>query len=287
MPDATPPDLEEERERLLDGWETAAAGWGRQADGIRDWGLPVTNWMIDHAELKPGERLLELAAGPGDLGFIAAERIRPGGTLISSDAVEAMLDVAKSRAAEQGIDDVEFRQLQLEWIDMETATVDAILCRWGVMLTVDPGAALQECRRVLRPGGRLAMAVWNLPDENPWVLVPQRLMVNLGLLDSPAEGAVGMFSLAAPGRLAEMLAEAGFVDITVEPVTVTKVYDEPLSWLGETLDCSLLFGRAWATLEDERRREVRAEIEAAALQFKAADGTVRIPGSSLAAVAHA
>ena len=67
-----------------------------------------------------------------------------------------MLEVAEERAAEQGVTNVEFKQLQLEWIDMEAASVDVILCRWGVMLTVDPAAALRECRRVLKPGGRCA-----------------------------------------------------------------------------------------------------------------------------------
>lgn len=279
--------VEEERERLLDSWEQASAGWARQADGVREFGLPVARWMIEHAELQPGQRLLELAAGPGDVGFMAAERIRPGGTLISSDAAEGMVELARTRAAEQGIEGVEFRQLQLEWIDMETATVDAVLCRWGVMLTVDPAAALQECRRVLRPGGRVALAVWDVPEANPWATIPQDGLVSRGLLEPPAPGAAGMFSLAAPGRLADLLAEAGFVEITVEPVTVTKVYDQPIAWLSETVDCSQMFGRAWRAFDDERRREVRAEFESAAREFTGPDGTIRIPGRSLAAVAHA
>jgi SAM-dependent methyltransferase len=280
-------DPEEERERLLDGWEQASAGWGRQADSVRKWGLPVARWMIEHAELKPGERVLELAAGPGDLGFMAADQIRPGGTLISSDAAEGMIEVARERAAEQGIEDVEFRQLQLEWIDLAAASVDALLCRWGVMLTVDPGAALQECRRVLRPGGRIALAVWGVPEVNPWAVVPQGVLMRLGLLDPPAPGGPGPFSMSAPGRLAEMLEEAGFVEATIEPVTVTRVYSDSIGWLGETVDCSQIFGRVWRTLDDERRREVRAELDAAAAEFAAADGTIKIPGVSLAAVAHA
>ena len=280
-------DLEAERERMLDSWELAATGWGRQADGVRKRGLPVAEWMLDHAGLQPGQRVLELAAGPGDVGFMAAQRIRPGGTLVSSDAAEAMLEVAKERAAEQGIENVEFRQLQLEWIDLETASVDVVLCRWGVMLTVDPGAALQECRRVLRPGGRIAMAVWDVPEVNPWATMPFDAMAKRGLLEEPKPGGPGMFSLATPGRLAEMLQEAGFVEVTVEPVSIAGVYEAPIEWLGETVDCSQMFGRAWRALDDERRREVRAELDAAAREFTDPDGTIRIPGRSLGAVADA
>ena len=287
MAEPLDPDVEEERERQLDSWEQASAGWARQADGVREFGMPVARWMIEHAELRPGERVLALAAGPGDVGFLAAERVRPGGTLVSSDAAEGMIELARTRAAEQGIENVEFRQLQLEWIDLETASVDAILCRWGVMLTIDPGAALQECRRVLRPGGRIALAVWGVPEQNPWATIPQGVSVRLGVLEPPKQGEPGMFSMAAPGRLQEMLEEAGFVEITVEPVAVTKVYDQAIAWLGETLDCSQMFGRAWRMLDDERRREVRAELDTAADEFAGPDGQIMIPGVSLAAVAHA
>jgi SAM-dependent methyltransferase len=287
MAESLDQDVEEERERLLDGWEQASAGWGRQADSILEFGMPVARWMLEHADLQPGERVLELAAGPGDVGFMAAELIRPGGELVSSDATEGMIELARMRAAEQGIENVEFRQLQLEWIDLPTASVDAILCRWGVMLTVDPGAALQECRRVLRPGGRIALAVWGVPEQNPWATIPQGVLVRMGLLEPPTPCGPGMFSMAAPGRLEEMLKEAGFVDIEVEPVTLTRVYAESVTWLGETVDCSQMFGRAWRTLDDERRRDVRAELDSAAREFAGPEGTIRIPGVSLAVVAHA
>src|SRR5947199_5705401 len=98
--------------------------------------MPVSRWMADAVRPQPGLRVLELAAGAGDTGFLAAELIRPGGTLICSDAAETMLEVARGRAAELGIDNVEFKRIELGWIDLETASVDRILCKWGVMLTV-------------------------------------------------------------------------------------------------------------------------------------------------------
>src|SRR5206468_183360 len=115
---------------MAERWERAAAGWGRLADRVRAWGMPVSVWMIEHLGLQPGQRVLELAAGPGDTGFLAAELIAPGGALISSDASSAMLDVARARAEALGIANAEFKQLELEWIDLPTASVDAVLCRW-------------------------------------------------------------------------------------------------------------------------------------------------------------
>jgi SAM-dependent methyltransferase len=282
------PGPEEERERMLDSWDRAAAGWTRQADSLRDHGMPVSAWLIEHLRPQPGQRVLELAAGPGDTGFIAAEAIAPGGgVLVSSDASEAMLQIARSRAADQGIANVEFKQLQLEWIDLETASVDGLVCRWGLMLCVDPDAALKECRRVLRPGGRAVLAVWDVPAANPWATIPQGALVALGHLAAPEPGGAGMFALAAPGELARRMSDAGFIEPVVEPVQISRSYELIDDWLDGTRDCSIVFANAWRGLSGEQRAELIAEIERRAEPYTAADGSVTLPGSSLAVVAEA
>ena len=280
-------DAAEQREQLLDGWDQASRGWGRQADRVQDAARPISDWMIAHADPQPGERVLELAAGPGDTGFMAARLITPDGILISSDAAAGMLDVARERAEEQGIHNVEFKQLQLEWIDLPTASVDVILCRWGVMLTVDPGAALRECRRVLKPGGRLSLAVWDVPEKNPWTTIVQRTLVELGHLDPPVKGGPGMFALAAPGKLEERLDDAGFFDVEIEPVAILRRYANVIDWLGESRDLMRAFAGVWAALSDGQRQQLRDAIASAASEYTAADGAIAVPGSSLAALALA
>ena len=283
----TSDDVQEQRERLLDSWEAAAKGWGRQADRTAASALPISQWMIDHAGLAHGQRVLELAAGPGDTGFMAARLIEPDGTLISSDASAAMLDVARERAQEQGIANVEFKQLQLEWIDLEAASVDAILCRWGVMLIVDPSAALRECRRVLKPGGRLALAVWDVREKNLWAAIPDGALVGLGHSQPTAAGAPGMFALSAPGQLRELLDGAGFMDVEVETLAIARRWDSVLDWIGETRDRSRNFGAVWAGMADEQRRALRERIADDAAAYTDAGGAIEIPGSCLMAVAAA
>ncbi len=175
--------------------------------------MPLSSWMIENAALQPGMTVVELAAGPGDTGFLAAELVAPGGTLISSDGADAMVEVARARAERLGITNAEFRRLELEWIDLETASVDVVLCRWGVMLTVDPAAALQEMRRVLKPIGKAVIAVWDTAEVNPWATIPTGVLIERGLAPPPDPDAPGMFVLAAPGRLQEMLEDAGFADV--------------------------------------------------------------------------
>jgi SAM-dependent methyltransferase len=272
---------------ILERWERAAAGWGKHAQRMREFGMPVSAWMIDHAGLQPGQRVLELAAGPGDTGFLAAELIRPGGTLLCTDAAESMLEVARTRAAEFGIDNVEFRRIELEWIDMDTAAVDAVLCKWGLMFSVDPEASLREARRVLRPGGRIALAAWDEAPVNPWATIPTRALVELGHAEPPDPDAPGMFILSAPGRLAELLADAGFLDVTVESVETSRSFAGIEEYVAETRDVSSVFGAASEALSDAQRAAVAARIAELAEPFMAADGSLTLPGRSLVAAADA
>jgi ubiquinone/menaquinone biosynthesis C-methylase UbiE len=282
---ATDPD--EQRAASRDAWERAAGGWGKRADRIRDWGMPVSAAMVESLHLQPGMTVLELAAGPGDTGFMAAELIRPGGRLICSDGAEAMLDVARGRAAELGIENVEFKQLELEWIDMETASVDVVLVRWGIMLIVDPEAAAQEIRRILRPGGRAAFAVWDKPERNPWAVIPSRAMVQLGHAEPPDPAVPGMFAFADGGRLNDLLQSAGFTDVVVTAVALARHYDELPGYIEETIDMSPMFSATYQQLGHDQQTEVVEAITAAAQPYVAGDGSVTLPGSSLVASAGA
>jgi SAM-dependent methyltransferase len=267
-------------------WDAAAAGWSRRADALRDVSMPLSVWMVDAAALHPGARVLELAAGPGDTGFLAAELIQPGGILISSDASAAMLEVARARAERQGLDNVEFKQLALEWIDLPAASVDAILCRWGLMLLDDPAAAAQECRRVLAPGGRFVVAVWGRPELNPWSTIPTDALVKRGLAPAPDRSATGMFALADPDRLDRLLADAGFVQRRIESVRLDRAYPSFEAWIAETSDCSGSFVAALRGVGAQQRDAVLEEMRVLARRYAAADGSLLLPGSALATVAE-
>jgi SAM-dependent methyltransferase len=275
------------RSEQLERWERGAAGWGKRASDVRDHGMPVSIAMIRQLGLQPGQRVLELAAGPGDTGFLAAELVNPAGKLICSDASEAMLEIARARAEELRIANVEFMRLELEWIDLPTASVDAILCRWALMLLLDPEAAAREMRRVLRPGGRAAIAVWDQSAANPWATVASEAMIKLGHVAPPDPDRPGMFSLAAPGALQNVLESAGFVHVHVDAVEVQRRYPDVRSYLEEALDLSQTLAEPFRRLNPSQQEEVVREVAALAAPFREDDGSFRFPGRSLVAAARA
>jgi ubiquinone/menaquinone biosynthesis C-methylase UbiE len=283
-------DANAHRDASLAGWEAAAAGWIRRQEAIRALGAPVSQWMLDALALQPGQRVLELAAGVGETGLLAAELVAPMGGVIISDQADAMLDGARARAAELGLSNVEFQVLGAEWIDLPLASVDAVLCRWGYMLLADPSAALAETRRVLRPGGRLALAVWDAVQHNPWASLPARELIERGLLPSPGDGAAqapGPFALGDRERVRELLAQAGFAEIDVQTLDIAQRHASFDVFWETTLDISRSFHDAVLAQPEPEIAETRAAIATRLRPYTEPDGSLRIPARTILASAGA
>lgn len=280
-------DPEEYRAASRESWSGAAGAWGAYRQILQAAGEPVSHWMVDAIDPQPGHRVLELAAGSGDTGFLAAELIEPGGTLISSDVVDEMLDQARARAAELGVTNVEFRTIDAEWIDLPTAGLDGVLARWLYMLLADPATALRETRRVLRPGGRLALAAWADPADNPWAAAPRVELAAVGVITPPPADAPDMFAFRDPQRIVGLLEETGFEDIVVEQVPVVWRYASLDDWWDTTLDISPTVSRAVGALTPAQRDDLRDALDARLARYVADDGSVVLPGVTHVAAAGA
>lgn len=278
---------DEQRRQSAEHWEAAAAGWARRQHLLREFAAPVSHWMIDALHLQPGHRVLELAAGVGETGFLAAELVAPGGGVIISDQAEGMLEAARHRATELGLTNVEFQVLNAEWIDLLVASVDAVLCRWGYMLMPDPLAALRETRRVLRPGGRVALAVWDAAEHNPWATVMARVLVERGAAEAPKPDVPGPFSLGDAERVCALLQDAGFDSVQVEALDLEQRHPSLDAFWETSLDCSRSFHDAVMGLPEVEASSVRAEIAERLAPFTRPDGSLVLPARTLVAAAGA
>ncbi len=288
MTDPSVEDPDELRAAVRERWERAADGWLRRNERFQAAAMPVSQWLVDAIEPQPGERVLELAAGVGETGFLAAELIAPGGTLICSDGAEAMLGHARGRAAQRGVANVEFQLLELEWIDLPAASVDKAICRWGYMFALDRGAALRETRRVLRPGGRLALAAWSLPERNPFASLARRALVDAGLVDGFELGSgPTMFDLADQDSLRALLEDAGFAEVVVQELPLAIPYDDVADYVAATCDLSPAFADVVTPLNERQRADLDERIAAAAAPFATEGGPLRLPAVALVAAASA
>jgi ubiquinone/menaquinone biosynthesis C-methylase UbiE len=275
------------RDASLQGWEEAAAGWVRSQEQLRDFGRPVSLWMLDAVAPQPGQRVLELAAGLGETGLLAAELVAPVGGVIISDQAEAMLAGARARAAELGLSNVEFQVINAEWIDMPVASVDVVLCRWGYMLMADPAAALRDARRVLRSGGRIALAVWDGLESNPWAMLPGQELRERGLLPLAPEGTPGPFSLGHAESVYELLEQAGFAEVNVESLELHRHHASFEEFWETTLDLSRAFHDAVLERSQPEIEQIQAAVRGRLARFETPDGALDIPARTLVASAGA
>ena len=279
----TTEDPDEIRAAQRESWEQSASAWESDNDSFYGATEILTRAMVEELALKPGERALELAAGRGDLSALMADEVGPDGSVVCTDGAEAMVEAAKRFVTAAN---VTHRTMELEWLDAKAASFDAIACRFGYMLCVDPEAALREARRVLRPGGRLVLAVWDVPEKNPWLAVPHRELVAAGHVEAPPPGTPGPFALADVAALAGLLASAGFVAPEISAVEMT-IAAPSLDAAWEHVErVSMTMRKALRALSPADHFRLRDAIDAAWSEHLQPDGTVAFPARAHVALAE-
>ena len=275
-----------DRTHLHRMWGSVAAGWAAHAEFADERGAGVTAALLELTRPQPGERVLELASGPGGVGLAAAERVAPGGEVVLSDVAPEMTAIARRRAEARGLTNVQARELDLEQIDEPDASYDVVLCREGIMLVPDPARAAREIARVLRPGGRVGLAVWGPQERNPWLgIVFDAVSAQLGS-PVPPPGLPGPFSLDDPDRLAGLLAGAGLSDVSVRELPTPYRAASVEEWWTRTAALAGPLAARLASLPAPAADALLARARAAVSVYETPAG-LDIPGLSLIAGATA
>ena len=263
-------------------WASVAPAWGEHADYADTRGAAVTAKLLELTAPGPGERVLELACGPGGVGIAAARLVGPAGEVVLSDVAAEMTAIAAARAADAGLGNVRTLTLDLDHLDQPDGAYDVVLCREGLMFALDHARAAAEIRRVLRPGGRAAVAVWGPRDRNPWLgVVLDAASAQLGA-PVPPPGIPGPFALDDSERLAGLLGGAGLAGVTVTELP-TPLRDASFdAWWTRTSALAGPLARRLAALPHDARQELRARLAEAVRPYRTPDG-LQFPGVSLVA----
>ena len=201
-------------------WGAVAEAWEANVDGLDDHTGEATAALLVRLAVQAGERVLELAAGPGSLGARWSELVGPAGTVLVSDISPAMVDAASRRNA--ALTNVDTAVIDAAAIGRPDGSFDVVACRMGLMFTPDPSVAFAEIRRVLGPGGRFGALTWGGLEHNPWMTcVGMAAMANGLVGGGPPIGPGGIFSLGDPAALEVLAKDAGFSDVTVEEIAIT------------------------------------------------------------------
>ena len=270
-------------------WDNAAAGWEKWWDSIEAASRPVSERLVALAAIEAGDRVLDLATGSGEPAVTAAHRVGPDGRVEAVDISPAMIEAARRRTAALGVTNIAFHAADIAQLPFEAGSFDAALCRWGLMFLPDVAAGLHDLRRLLRPGARLAAAAWGPPSEVPMIGLERQALAPYLPADFYEHGIdkLTAFRFCETGAFERVLRDAGYRDVTCEPVTVTYVCDSPAAYVQYRRDITL---RDAALAEHNPPDKVEAAWRAlaeAAEAFAGPDGQVRMTNIALCAAGSA
>jgi SAM-dependent methyltransferase len=267
----------------LRDWGAVAPAWHEYRDRLFEDTRSVSEWLVEQVNPQSGQTLLELAAGPGETGFLAAARLGSKGRLICSDFAPAMVEAARRGVGEQGLANVECRVIDAQHMDLPDNSVDGVLSRFGLMLMPEQERAIAEMRRVLRPGGRCAYATWGPPDRNPWIFQIVAALLQSGIAppgDPFAPG--GLFSLSTPERNHDVVTAGGFSDVTVQELNGAMRYDSVEDYWTYVIAVSGPVARLVDSLDIEQVQAIRAKLEASLAPYER-DGALELSWTALVA----
>lgn len=205
-------------------WNAAAPAWDKWDNWMQRQTHTITDWICRSADARSGHRILDIAAGSGQPAITLARLVKPNGTIVATDLSEEMLRVARRKANQADLDNVEFKEMDAENLEFEDESFDAVTCRFGLMFCPDPVRAISEARRVLKKNRPYVAVTWGDPEKNPSLARVGAIIGQLAPEAAAPPGALGPLSLPDPEKLKELARQAGFEHPEVEPRSLSMEY---------------------------------------------------------------
>ena len=255
-------------EDILLTWQQTAQYWIKHSDTIRTMFAPLTRALIESGEIHEGHSVLDVAAGAGEPSLTIAETVGPSGSVTCTDAVLEMVEAARSEANRRGLKNIEFHQCTADSLPFPANSFDAVVSRLGAMFFPDPFAAMREMLRVLKPNGTLTFAVWHKSEVNPFCYLVSGVIERHVKSPAADPDAPNAFRFAETGKLANVLAQAGAVD--VDERVFSFDIEAPLSpegfWAMRSQTSDTLRGKL-AQLPTDEQAQIATEVKQAVKEF--------------------
>lgn len=279
-----PDDLVRYKEGQRQQWDSVAAGWKKWWRAIESGAQHVSKRMLELAEVKPGQRVLDIATGIGEPALLATGLVGATGSVVATDISPQMLDIARERANTLGLTNVQFMESGVEGLDFPDGSFDAVLCRWGVTSLPNPSNTLAKIRRMLAPGGSFATAVWEEgPKGRPMASIAADVAREIFDLPSAPPEAPSL-STSAKNALEKEMIHAGFSDVRVEEMTLTLELPSAEDCTQYLMDVSPEFSALFSDKSSGQREEYRQRLAEKLRPYVMVDGSVRLPNLTICAV---
>ncbi len=256
-------------------WDERAERWNRSQAQRNEIFGPATEMMLDLADLRTSNRVLDVAAGTGDQTLLAAQRVGPNGYVLAIDISTNMLNAAADAMRRASLRNVETRIMDAEDLDLDADSFDAVICRLGLHTFTNPLKAMGEMRRVVKPGGKVAVLVRSTAEKNPYEGVPYTVAHRLGSTKPR------IFLHGEHRELEDAFRNGGFPDVAVHTVSTQRRFSSSVEVIRSLKD--QIIGQRIAKLPDAEREQAWTEIEQQLHSFEGPNGC-EVPGEMLVAV---
>jgi len=273
------------KDQQREQWRDAADAWDRYFEWYSRAFAPVMTWCADVIAAAPGMRVLDVAAGSGQPALTIAPRIQPGGTILGIDFSPEMVAVAERRGRQAGASHVSFSTMDAERLELSDASFDAVTCACGLIFFPDAHRALAEMRRVLKPGGRIAIVVWDEPSKSPFVTVGGGAISRFHAPTPPHPNSPGAFRFAKPAVLERVLRDAGFDDVTIASVAMPIEFESTQEYWEMFTECAAGIKTKISVLSNEDQLRLRGLMDDLAAPH-IVNGRMRLESMPLCAAAR-